>query len=393
MSNLIFVVGSLGMGGAEKSLINLVNEISNDKKINITILAYKKNGFYDNKLPRNVNIKELAYEEHMFFENLKVSSRYYLKNLKFKFFIYRILFSIISKFNGSERIKLSILKKLFTKHQEVYDVAISYTGTENLYLMLETIKANKYFTRVATDYSRLSKFYNLDINYFNNLDGIMAVSETISKSILKIHPSLSKKIFVFESLVPVNEIKKKSIGHFPYHDNEFVIVTVARLNNVKGIDLAIEAGNILKKKGLKFKWYILGEGNQRGELENLISKYNLENYIILMGNVDNPYPYIKSCYVYVQPSRFEGKSNSVNEAKVLEVPIIITNYPSSKDQIINNYNGLIVEISSESIAEGIELLILDKNLRNKLINNSKNNKFDNEKSLEIFYKNLLAKGV
>ena len=102
------------------------------------------------------------------------------------------------------------------------------------------------------------------------------------------------------------------------------------MSKEKGIDLALEAALELVKIGRSFKWYVIGDGGERYDLETKIKEYHLENRFILLGLKANPYPYLKHAFLYVQPSRYEGKSIAIDEAKILAKPIITTNYPTTK---------------------------------------------------------------
>jgi glycosyltransferase involved in cell wall biosynthesis len=154
--------------------------------------------------------------------------------------------------------------------------------------------------------------------------------------------------------------------------DEFKLVSVGRLHEIKGYDMAINAAYILKKENINFKWYVVGEGTEREKLEKLIEKQGLENNFFLIGLRENPYPYIANANCLVQPSRFEGKSVVLDEAKILNVPILVTNYNTAKDQIDHLKNGIIVDMNAESIAEGIMELLKDKNLLNSIKTYSQN---------------------
>ena len=148
---------------------------------------------------------------------------------------------------------------------------------------------------------------------------------------------------------------------------EFNIVTVARLvEGYKGYDIAVEACKILKDKGYKFKWYAIGEGHDREKIENRIKHNNLEKEFILLGNKDNPYPYMKKCNLYVQTSRKEGFGLTVVEAKILKKPIVCTNFATAKEIINNNIDGLIVKTDVKSLSEGIIKMIEDKEFYNNI---------------------------
>ena len=125
----------------------------------------------------------------------------------------------------------------------------------------------------------------------------------------------------------------------------------------------------LIKLGKNVKWYCIGYGDLKNELELEIQKYGLEEKLVLLGSKSNPYGYIRDCDIYVQPSQNECYCTTVTEAKCFNRPMVITNVNCSKEQIKNNYNGLIVDIDEQSILEGIIKLIDKKEIRDKFINN------------------------
>ncbi|WP_346868668.1 glycosyltransferase [Clostridium sp. UBA5119] len=134
-------------------------------------------------------------------------------------------------------------------------------------------------------------------------------------------------------------------------------MTVGRLSKEKGQDLAIRVLYKLKKQGYKVKWYCIGEGKDRDEYEKLIENLNLRDDFILLGETLNPYPYIKTSDIYVQPSRHEGYCITIAEAKCLNKPIVTTNFIVANEQIEDGQNGLIVECNVDKICDKIKFLI------------------------------------
>lgn len=167
----------------------------------------------------------------------------------------------------------------------------------------------------------------------------------------------------------------------------FNLVSVGRLSYVKGFDLAIEALKILHNKGLtNIKWYIVGYGGYEKELKELISKHDLKGSFILLGKKTNPYPYIKNCDLYVQPSRYEGKAVTVSEAKILGKPILITKYPTASSQIENGVEGIICDLSVPDLAKGIEKFYRNQAMKYTITNNIRNKDYSNSYELEKLYK-------
>ena len=143
---------------------------------------------------------------------------------------------------------------------------------------------------------------------------------------------------------------------------------------------------MLHNRGLtNIKWYVVGYGGDEQMIRNLIKENNLEDSFILLGKKVNPYPYINAGDIYVQPSRYEGKAVTVVEAQILGKPVVITNYTTAKSQVRDNVDGYICELSVEGIADGVEKLYKDKNLRIKLSENCKNTDYSNSSELENLY--------
>ena len=123
----------------------------------------------------------------------------------------------------------------------------------------------------------------------------------------------------------------------------------------------------MKERGVEFVWFFIGDGEERLNIENLIKIYNLQKYVILLGERTNPYPYMAQCDVYVQTSSFEGYGLTIAEAKILGKPVVSTNFDVVHDQIKHEHDGLIAEMTPESVADNILRLINEKDLRNRII--------------------------
>lgn len=178
----------------------------------------------------------------------------------------------------------------------------------------------------------------------------------------------------------------------PSYDDAFKGVRIATMGrfdiHIKGMDLAIEACRELKNKGIEFRWYWLGEGEQRSALEDMIKTAGVQDVFILLGAKINPYPYIKDADIYVQPSRIEGKSVALDEVKALHRPIVVTEFGSVYDQFTDERNALIAKMEPEAIANKIERLIKELETRQRLNTNLQNEKVGNEEQA-LFFESIL----
>lgn len=158
------------------------------------------------------------------------------------------------------------------------------------------------------------------------------------------------------------------------------------MEKIKGYDLLVKAAYILKEKGYKFCWYIIGDGTQKKEIVEECRKYGIEDYVHLLGFKSNPYAYMKKCDIYVQTSRNEGLGLTVIEAKILEKLIVCTNFSTASSIINDSQDGILCEIDASQIAEAIMILIRNKQKADKIQNTlKKETKFDTTGEVEKVY--------
>jgi glycosyltransferase involved in cell wall biosynthesis len=228
------------------------------------------------------------------------------------------------------------------------------------------------------------------LKYFKQCDNIVNVSSAADDALKAKFPEISDRCILIGNIQNENFIRRLSLeqNSFPDDFNGMKILTVARFTEQKGLDMIPQI--LAKLKNYDLRWYIIG-GGERSEKEkiiNLSEKYNVSDMLVFLGETMNPYPYMKDCDIYVQPSRFEGKPISVEEAKIMRCPIVASNYLSASEQLYNGKYGVIAEINPESLYEKIKELIDDPNKREELRKNLSAANFGNEKEIEEFYKIL-----
>ncbi len=398
MKKILITAMSLNVGGAEKSLVNFLNMIDTTK-YEVDLLIFQKKGAFLKQVPENINIisvKEIEILYQSFKETIK-KEKFNIKSILMSIKRYLITLYEKNRWKQFDQIRIhrwiDSYKKIIPQCEKKYDVAISFAGGETAYYIVDKVKSDRKVYFFHSDYSKIKIDNSLEEKYVDKVDQVITISEECKKSLQALFPRNADKIIVLNNLSSVELIKKMSKEFYPkeYSKNdEIKIVSVGRLHTIKGYDMAIEAAHILKKNNINFKWLIVGEGKERKNLEKMITNYNLENEFILVGLKENPYPYIYNSTFLVQPSRFEGKSVVLDEAKILEIPIIVTNYNSVKDQIDHLKNGVIVDMNAQAIAEGIINLMNDKQLLNSIKINLKNNK-SNYYNIEEYMEGLCGK--
>lgn len=365
MKKILFMINSLTIGGSEKSLISLLS-LLDYSKYEVDILMLKKGGEFEKYLPNQVNVLDIPrYYRYL--------NRDY-KNIKrldsFRYRVYKYKCSLALRINGKfsktingEQILYKCQSSILEKLSKKYDVAIAYSQGFPTYYIVDKVEAKKKVAWINCDYATTVYDKEFDYKYYKEIDKIIAVSKTVRDSIVNLQPEYEEKLEVILDIVNPDLINKMSNEKKVIESRSCYIniLTVGRLViHHKGYDLAVKAAKNLKDKGYKFKWYVVGEGPDRKKIEEIIKRNNLNNEFILLGKRDNPYPYMKRCDIYVQPSRKEGFGLTVVEAKILKKPIVCTNFNTAKELINNKIDGLIVDMDSKSISEGIERYIEDK---------------------------------
>jgi glycosyltransferase involved in cell wall biosynthesis len=258
--------------------------------------------------------------------------------------------------------------------------------------LVDKVKAKKKIGWIHTNYSSSGLDPKFDENYFSKLNYLVTVSPECKQSLMDNFPKLEPKIKVIHNIVSaktVQELANETLEDFSFSPNENSIVTVARLSHEKGIDIALNACKEIVQTNPNVKWYVIGEGNERSQLEQFIEQNQLENNFILLGLRANPYPYMKQATIYVQPSRYEGKSIAIDEAKILTKPIVVTGFETAKDQINHLQNGIISGTNAQELAADILKVLNDENLQNNLSLHLTNEVHDNSnEEITKFYKLL-----
>ncbi len=392
--NILIAVYNMEIGGIERSLINML-ESFDYTKYNIDLLIYHHVGEFMGLIPKSVNILPEMKKYSVFRKPVTQCINEGEYSLAFIRVLSKYIAQITSKSRnleeGSGYIQMQLTQKyssfLLPKLDKEYDVAISYAWPHDI--IAKKINAKKKIAWVHTDYSKLEIDNRLDLKIWNQFDHIASVSDACKDSFLSAYPSLQKKVMVVENITSPDFIKKMSQEHLSFEKNSssFTLLSVGRLSYVKGFDMAVEALKCLHDKGLTtIKWYIIGYGGYEQELKELIAKYKLEESFILLGKKTNPYPYMRDCDLYVQPSRYEGKAVTVSEAKILGKPILITNYPTAASQLENGVEGFICEMSVQGIAQGIEEFYQNHDLKETLVRNIEAMDYGNGHELDKLYR-------
>ena len=393
MKDVLIASFDMEIGGVERSLISMLDSFDYDNN-NVDLMLYSHTGDFMNLINNKANL----LSENKKYSTFRKSIAQIFKEGQLILGISRLFArqncNKISKKLGldeSSYVQMQLMWKyaikFLPKLNKKYDVAISYLWPH--YFVAEKVDSKIKVAWIHTDYSKLETNIEMDLEMWDKYDYIFAVSEECKNSFLNKYPSLLNKLKVLENITAVSFINKmanEEISDFINSKDDFNLLSVARFSPAKGIDNAVKALRILHDRGLtNIKWNVVGYGGDEDKIRKLIKDNDLEESFILLGKKKNPYPYMKACDLYVQPSRYEGKAVTVTEAQILNKPVLITNYPTAKSQIRDKYDGLICELSIEGIANGIEDLFNNKDKLELLEDNCKNSDYSNSYELEKLY--------
>jgi glycosyltransferase involved in cell wall biosynthesis len=251
--------------------------------------------------------------------------------------------------------------------EQHYDLAVAFLEGGSSYYVADHVNADKKVTYIHVDYQQAGYTKELDRACYEKFDHLFMVSKEVQEKFLEVYPDLRERTSIFYNIIDHEMILQKAIeddGFLDAYDGTRLL-TVGRLHYQKGYDIAIQAMQILKKRGVRARWYVLGDGALRDKLQEQIREADLEEDFILMGAVSNPYPYYEQCDIYVHATRYEGKSIAVQEAIILGCPVIASNCVGNRETVDDGVNGILCDLSPQGIADAIEDLIMDKALRMK----------------------------
>ena len=377
---ILFIISNMETGGVSKSMTSLLNTIDT-KRYDVSLLLISPHGAFMELLPKGITIitnPVLSYLSQRLSGFWKL-----LKSGHPILALGHLLRLVLSKINKS--LAGLLLARLMPAVEGEYDTIVDYNGQQQLYYMINKLKARKKVTFFHSDYAKWSYYYNADKRYYPLVDNIFTISNECVASLKQFFPECSDKIRLMENISSptlINEMAKKNCEVESGED--FTLVTLGHIIYTKGIDMAVDAAKLLKVKGNRFQWLFIGKVAESKYIE-IVNQAELNDYIKFIGVTPNPYPYLAKADIIVHPSRFEGRSIALDEAKILCKPIVVTNFSTVHDQFSNRVNASICEMNPESIATAIEELINNPDLRENYIRNLEDNISDNSSEIEKLY--------
>lgn len=398
MKRIFIAIHYLEIGGAERSLIGLLNALDYSKYV-VDLLVYQHRGEFMDLIPKQVNLlpeigsyaaiekplKDAIKEGHLGVAIGRMLARWKGKRFAKK----HVGKDSIAVFQYIHSYVVPFLPSLY-KYGE-YDLAISFLIPH--IIVRDKVKAKQKWAWIHTDYSFLEMDTKVELPVWSAYDKIVSISEDVTKGFLTKFPSLENKILLMENILSeqfvreqakfsvefrVPSLEQNTLNPKPLTLN---LLSVGRYSYPKAFDRAVYICKALVERGLNIRWFIIGFGGEEAKIRKAIEKTGMQEHFILLGKKLNPYPYIKACDVYVQPSRYEGKAVTVREAQILCRPVVITNYATAPSQVLDGIDGVIVPNDVEGAAEGISTFLQDKQKQERIVSYLHTHHYGNEEEV------------
>ena len=375
----------LELGGVETALIGLLNTMDYSR-YEVDLFLHSHRGEMMQFIPKEVNllpeIKEYSMIEKPMLEALiKGCFRVVLARLRAKWQFKRYLkrkrlkeSAAVFQYVGNA--VTPVLPSL--EYLDEYDLAISYLNPHNI--VRDKVRAKKKICWIHTDYTRIDVNPELELPIWASYDYVISISPDVTRTFLQVFPSLKDKIVEMENILSTEFVRKRAEEFDASEElvgDGVKILSVGRFCEAKNYDNVPDICRRIREQGINLCWFIIGYGDD-SSIRQRIHEAGMEDYVIILGKRSNPYPYMKACDIYAQPSRYEGKSVTVREAQVLCKPVVVTDYPTAKSQIQNEKDGIIVPMDNQKCADGMADFIQDKPLQEQIAFFLKRHNYGNE---------------
>ena len=369
MKKLLFVINTLGYGGAERAMLSLFEALSPDE-YQISLFVLTGQGELIHERPSHVRLLNQEYRDCSVLtgEGRRALLKSVLRaGVRKGVFVKRAgyLLRNFGRMQKQKRIQADklcwrILAEGAPIWEVEYDLAVAYLEGGATYYVADRVKAKKKVAFVHIDYGKAGYGRELDLDCYRKFHHIFAVSDEVKERFLEVYPEYGDKVSVFHNMVDRGRICRMAEEGDGFTDDfqGIRILTVGRLTGQKRYDVAIDAMADLKKKSkVPVRWYVLGEGELREQLTQKVQSLGLEGDFQFLGVKANPFPYYQQCDLYVHATGYEGKSIAIQEAQTLGKPILATDCSGNREQITQDVDGRMCPLNPQSVSEEILWMI------------------------------------
>lgn len=343
---------TLGIGGIEKALTTFMQTFDTAGN-DVTLVLHDCRGALFPQLPKdNLNV---FYSDSICAAKLLISD---IKQLHIREVAKGLYHRAMLRLNRNWYAQIMHTYRILQPELRFpghFDCAISFTTDySDLSMVLDT-DADKRVAFVHADASTNPYIAKLNDKLLQRMDKIYCVSQCAGRQFLSFHPNCAGAVELFHNIVDSAEIRR--LGDAPADgmllDGTPILCTVGRLSPEKGQQLIPRAAARLRKAGCAFRWYLVGEGSTRRRLEREIKALDLRDHVILLGAKTNPYPYMKHCDVYIQPSYTEASCTTLREAGLFPCVRVATDFENAFEEIADGVSGMIAHKNPRDLAEKI----------------------------------------
>lgn len=399
MKPRIFIaIHYMHLGGAETSLIGLLQALD-PEKVDVDLFVYSHEGEMIQLIPSYVNLLPENRAWSMFEKPLKeVIRRGYLRmffarmraKLRMKRYVKRCHPKDGAAIHGYIGEEVSrVLPDLY--HLGEYDLAISFLNPHNF--VLDHVLTKKKICWIHTDYTHIDVNAELELPVWSAYDHVISISEDVTKTFLQVFPSLKNKITEIENILSPDYVRQRSNliasaeiqKEMPVDCDCLNLLTIGRFSEAKKLEEIPAICHGIVESGVEVRWYIIGYGGSDEYIRREIEREGMQEHVFLLGKKSNPYPYIKACDWYIQPSRYEGKSVVVREAQMLCKPVIVTNYPTAPSQIRHGVDGVIVPMDVLGCVTQMVETLRNESLKSSIVEYLKSHDYGNMSEVDKIY--------
>ena len=378
------------MGGAERALIGLLNALDTER-VDVDLFVNQHSGAFMKLIPEKINLIQ-EIDPYPF---IRQPIKHVIKKRKLKIAYLRYKALKEYKRDEKERKINSCVNHYVMNRLIKYLPPLDFLGRYNLaisfidpsHIIHDKVLADKRLEWLHTDFSGFRMDERCMDMTWGRDDYIVAISQDMADSFKKRYTQYADKVIMIENILSPETVRQEAEnGTADEMDgcNVLKLLSIGRICHAKYFERIPDVAVIMKQLGLKFKWFIVGPGDASGIIKRA-KELGVDELIQFTGPKSNPYPYIKACDMYVQPSRREGKSVTVREAQIMGKPVIITRYATSGSQVIDGIDGIICEMDNESVARAIFDLSNDEKQRQRITDYLSSHDYGNESEVEKIY--------
>lgn len=386
MKKVAIVTSLSGVGGTERSLLNLLKELP-EGCLEITLLLIGKDGPFISEIPNWISIKHIHSKSGKGYIQEKIKKGKFLDAFKGTLRLIRLR-QIWKKYRTDTMLQYQAAMYLYEEFQDIYDTAICWyvpNSYQTVYT-IEKVKASKKILWIHMDV-RMDKMPFDAEHIFKQYNRFYCVSKACLNSFISKYPVCADKADIYYNIINVKQIKEAALEDTVcFEEKIFNIVTCGRIAPEKQPWFAIDVMKQLKRDGINcVKWYFVGDGPLLQDMRTKILAEGLDDSIIMLGVKVNPYPYVKQADIYVQLSKHESYCLTLAEAQILGVPAISTNFKSAYEIVEDGVTGLIVENTWQAIYEATRELMINDSKYRQLRENTEKSQIRSIGNTQLFF--------